>query len=407
MRDTWRPLATTLSMQALVSMAVLTLPVLAPAAAREVGISAGYVGLYVAIIYGAGMVSTLACGDLIRKAGAIRVSQWCLLLCTAGLLVAVLGSWPFLVASALLLGAGYGPVTPASSHVLARTTPARSMSLVFSVKQTGVPLGGALAGAVVPTLVVGAGWRWAMAAVALACGLVAWAAQAIQPALDSDRERTRRIGLGSMAGPLRVVLATPDVRRLALCSFFFSAMQLCLVTYLVTYLTQNLGYTLVQAGLMLSVAQGAGIVGRIGWGAMADRLGAPLRVLALVALGMALGAFATAGFSSNWPAWLIAAACAGFGATAIGWNGVFLAEVARRAPHGRAVEATGGTLSFTYFGVLVTPPLFGMAIEHGLGYSLAYSVLALPALVSGLWLWGSHRAAVQNARMASEPQEIR
>jgi MFS family permease len=190
-----------------------------------------------------------------------------------------------------------------------------------------------------------------------------------------------------------VVSSAPDLRRLALCSFIFSSMQLCLITYLVTYLTSALDYTLVQAGLMLSMAQGAAIVARIGWGALADRSGRPLVVLAVVAAGMAAGALGVALFTPGWPTVVMAAVCAAFGATAIGWNGVFLAEIARRAPAGKAVEATGGALFFTYFGVLVAPPLFGLAVENGLGYPLAYALMALPALGASLWLFTQQRAA--------------
>ncbi|MBE0549905.1 MAG: MFS transporter, partial [Rubrivivax sp.] len=234
MRDTVRPLATTLGVQALVSMAVLTVPVIAPAAAGEVGVSAAYVGLYIALVYGAGMASSLCCGDLIRKYGALRVSQGCLLMSAAALLLAAGGTLPLLVLSALLMGAGYGPVTPASSHVLARTTPPHAMAMVFSVKQTGVPLGGALAGAAVPPLVLLAGWRVALVSVGLACVLAALAAQGLRRQLDADRDPQRRLGLGSVSGPLAVVMASPELRRLAFFSFLFSSVQLCLVTYLVT-----------------------------------------------------------------------------------------------------------------------------------------------------------------------------
>jgi MFS family permease len=118
--------------------------------------------------------------------------------------------------------------------------------------------------------------------------------------------------------------------------------------------------------------------------------------LALLAIGMAGGAFAAAGFSPAWPTWIIALVCAAFGATAIGWNGVFLAEVARRAPVGKAVEATGGALFFTYFGVLVAPPLFGIAVENGLGYPLAYSFLAVAPLVCGALLWRWQRRSLKS-----------
>lgn len=408
MRSTVLPLATTLAVQALVSMAVLTVPVVAPAASSYVGISAGYIGVFIALVYGAAMVSSLACGDLVRRLGAIRVSQACLVLAAAGLAVAAGGTLPLLVAGALLLGAGYGSVTPASSHVLARTTAPHMMSLVFSLKQTGVPIGGALAGALVPLLVFAAGWQWALVAVAAACVVTALASQSIRASLDSDHDPHRRLCFASVVAPLHVVFSNDDVRRLALCSFLFSSLQLCLVTYLVTYLTTNLSYTLLRAGLMLSVAQGAGILGRIAWGALADRLQKPILVLAIIAAGMALAAIGTALFSTRWPLALVMAICATFGATAIGWNGVFLAEVARRAPRGKAVDATGGALFFTYFGVLVAPPLFGLIVEQGLGYSLAYAWLALPALLSGLWLMSQHRAdEAETSSSRSELQESR
>lgn len=386
MRNTVLPLAATLAVQALVSMAVLTVPVLAPAAAADVGVSAGYVGVFIALVYGGSMASSLASGDLIRKIGAIRVSQICLVLCAAGLALTAVGSAPLLIASALLLGAGYGPVTPASTHILARTTPTHMMSLVFSLKQTGVPIGGALAGVLVPTLVVLGGWRSSALIVGVACVGVAALAESVRRQFDDDTDPTRRIGARSVMSSMRIAVGESAVRRLAACSFFFSSIQLCLVTYLVIYLTGQLGLSLVQAGLMLSVAQGAGIFARVAWGAMADRSGRPALVLGLIACGMAAAALATASFSPEWPRVLIAIVCAAFGATAIGWNGVFLAEVARQAPAGKAVEATGGALFFTYFGVLVGPPLFALTVEHGGSYGLAYGLLALPPLACGMWL---------------------
>ena len=88
--------------------------------------------------------------------------------------------------------------------------------------------------------------------------LTAAAAQAIRAENDADREPKRPISARGPFRALALVAADANVRRLALSSFFFSALQLCLTTYLVTYLTNKLGYTLVEAGLMLAVATTAG-----------------------------------------------------------------------------------------------------------------------------------------------------
>ena len=398
------PLLATLAIQVLAAMAVLAPPVFAPVATRDVGVPPSAIGLFVALSYGASMGSSLLAGDLVKKFGPIRVSQMCLLLCACGLVLAALGSIPSLVASALLLGLGYGAVTPASSHILAKSTPPHMMSLVFSLKQTGVPIGGALAGALVPSLTLWNGWRSAALVVGLGCALTALAAQPVRRVFDGEREPDRSVGMAGVAGPLRMVATSPAARRLAIGSLCFAALQLCLATYLVTYLAHDLGYTLVQAGLMLAVAQGAGIVGRIVWGALADRGGRPLLVLGGIGCGMAACAGALALLPPATPPLVVILACAAFGATAIGWNGVFLAEVAREAPPGKAGDATGGALFFTYLGILLGPSLFAAMVGAGLGYPAAYAVIAIPAFACGIWLVlrSQARAIIDQALVSTE-----
>ena len=264
------------------------------------------------------------------------------------------------------------------------------MSLVFSLKQTGVPLGGAAAGALVPVLVLWGGWRFAALAVGLACLAVALLTQPLRRELDDDREPARRLASGDLLAVLRTTLRDPMLRRLALCSFCFAGLQLSFVSFLVTYLTTSIAYSLVAAGLMLTVAQVGGTVGRIAFGAIADRTRRPMRVLGVVGAGMALCAVATAFFSPGTPAAWIATVCAVFGATAIGWNGVFLAQVARFAPAGEASAATAGALFFTYAGVVVFPTIFAVLVESGAGYAAAFLACASPAAACALWLLARH-----------------
>lgn len=386
MRSTLFPLAATLAVQVLVSMAVVTVPVLAPAVAAETGVSASYVGIFIAMVYGASMAASLVSGPLVQRFGAIRLSQACLMACAVGLACVATGTPALFVVGAIFLGAGYGPVTPASSHILARSTPPERLSLVFSLKQTGVPLGGALAGVVVPTLVLWGGWRAAALAVAGACLATLALAQPLREVLDADRDPARRIAASSLAKPLHYTLGDSLLRRLAFCSFFFAALQLCLITFLVTHLTLNVGISLVEAGLMLAAAQVGGVVARVGWGLIADRWGRPMRLLGLLAIAMGVAAVATGRFTPQWPLAAVALACAAFGATAIGWNGVYLAQVARLAPPGKAGDATGGSLVFTYAGVLFGPPAFTFLVGGGVSYASAFVVLAVPAVACGLWL---------------------
>ncbi|MBU0589828.1 MAG: MFS transporter [Gammaproteobacteria bacterium] len=365
----------------MVSMALLTLPVMAPVVGSALGVSSAYVGVYVALVYAGAMLASLSAGTAVARFGAIRVSQVGLMLCALGLALCAVNSVPVIALGAVFIGMGYGPVTPASSHLLALSTPAHRMSLVFSLKQTGVPLGGVLAGVVIPGVLLVTGWQSALLLVALLCVLCAVMSQPLRAELDADRNPKSPLMLGSLAQPIRLVLRHRGLTTLAMCSFVFSATQLSLVTYLVTYLYDSLAYGLIAAGFALSVSQVAGMGGRVFWGYVADRfLGARLMLAALGGL-MALCCVATALFDAAMPRALVLTILAVFGASAIGWNGVYLAEVARQAPKGQASLATGGTLAVTFLGVVLGPPVFGALSGLFGSYRAGYAALAVPALL--------------------------
>ena len=389
----WWSLTVTTAIQAMVSMALLTLPAMAPAVARALAVPSTLVGAYVALCYFAAMLSSLVGGTLVRRLGAIRVSQLGLGLCAVGLALCALPWLPAVALGALCIGAGYGPITPASSHLLALTTPAHRMSLVFSIKQTGVPAGGMLAGALVPGLSLWLGWQGTLLAVAGVCALCAALAQPLRAALDADRQPAQPLALQALFKPIGMVLGHPSLRALAACSFLFSAVQVSTTAYMVTYLNESLGMTLLAAGAALSVSQLAGVVGRIAWGAVADRGLGPRNTLMLLAALMMAGSVLTALLQPQWPTLLIWAIVALLGASAIGWNGVYLATVARQAPPGQAGVATGGTLLFTFMGVVCGSPAFGALAGASGSYRIAFAALALPAaLALGLLVWRAAQA---------------
>jgi sugar phosphate permease len=175
-------------------------------------------------------------------------------------------------------------------------------------------------------------------------------------------------------------------------SVFFAVMQLCLISFIVTYLTEDIGMTLVQAGFMLSIAQAAGIFGRIVWGALADSLVKPRIMLGFLGIAMSLLAVLTTFFTDAWHSLWIMIVCALFGAVAIGWNGVYLAEVACLAKPEYAGEATGGALFFTFFGVLFGLPILSMVFDLTDSYSAGFILVAVFTAACGVFLLCSDKA---------------
>ena len=183
-------LAATLAIQVYTSFAATATAVLAPELARDFGVQASYVGLFVGIVYAGAMAASLACGSFIERYGSIRVSQVCVVFCALGVAAMVLApasAMSLLALAAVVIGIGYGPITPASSQLLQRTAPPSRMALTFSIKQTGVPAGAALSGALLPALALASGWRVAFALVALVGIVVVAASQPVRSGLDADR----------------------------------------------------------------------------------------------------------------------------------------------------------------------------------------------------------------------------
>ena len=385
------PLGAMFVMQTLMAMAGLTAPVFAVPLAADLGISAGFVGLYMSVVFVVAMFSGVLGGGVVVRLGAIRVSQICLVCAGIALALMTSGAVLAVLLAAMLIGFSYGPPTPASSHILARTTPPRFMPIVFSLKQTGVPAGGALAGALVPPMVLAWGWRGAAWAVAGACFAAAIGLQFLRARFDADRERDRRIGR-DLAGPLKLVLRDPDMRRLAFLAGSFSAVQMSMVAYLVTFLVQELRLDLVAAGTVLAAAQLAGVGGRILWGMVSGTLMSARWLLFMLGIVMAVASVMLASFGAGTPLWLLYAVAVLFGCSAIGWNGVMLAELARISPPGMAGVVTGGSIFITFGGVVISPALFSGLLAMGLGYGAGFIMLAALSVIGAILGW-RHRAA--------------
>jgi predicted MFS family arabinose efflux permease len=241
-----------------------------------------------------------------------------------------------------------------------------------------------MAGAIVPSLMLAINWQWSMVMVALACVISALLAQPLRKESDDLRQANLSFQMGTLTQPIRMVLGHRALATMAACSFMFSMIQMSLTTYLVTYLHDDLSYGLVSAGLLLSVTQMGGIGGRIVWGVVADKWLGAQKALALLATLMACSSLATALLLPQLPIWGVWLVLIVFGASAIGWNGVYLSEVARQAPEGKASVATGGTLTFTFLGVVIGPPIFG-ALSTAFG-SYRAGFLAL-VVTSSLCAW--------------------
>ncbi|MEP7275831.1 MAG: MFS transporter, partial [Betaproteobacteria bacterium] len=108
-----------------------------------------------------------------------------------------------------------------------------------------------------------------------------------------------------------------------------------------------------------------------------------LGTLGIVAGGCSL-AMATA--QTGWPVAALLGLAGVFGGTAIGWNGVQLAEVARHSPAGAAGAVTGASGFITFSGVVAGPLLFALLAVITGSYRAGFVAFGLMSGLGGLTL---------------------
>jgi MFS family permease len=206
---------------------------------------------------------------------------------------------------------------------------------------------------------------------------------------------------GLSVGGFRSLAQSPPLVRLAWASFCFAAIQLCLLAFLVVLLVEELGFDLISAGAILAAVQVVGALGRILWGIVADRLRNGLAVLLGLALLMALSSAAVVGLSPAGPKFLIIAVFQVLGISAVGWNGVFLSEIARLSPPRAIGLTTGAAMFVTFMGVVAGPPVFSALQSLLRSYAWSYALLVVLALIAAVLIRAAQKAARGSRRAPS------
>lgn len=384
--DAWGgPVAAVILLQTAAAFVLHSLPTTAPALIALHGWSDSTIGYLMALAMASSIVFMLASGDTIRRYGPIRSVQACLLVTTAGLILLPL---PVLIApivTAILIGAGYGPATPAASEVLQRFSPPRNRAFIFSLKQAAVPFSGVVAGLVLPWLVTRHGWTGVLlvtAAVPLAAVLIA---QAFRNQVDHGRVRDAAYashgGRVRLLGPILTLRSGPGMPVLACVGGCLAVTQGVFNAFLIAYLAGDLGLTFSTAGIVFAAMQAGGFVGRLIFGWVADRLGSGVPVVRIAAGGSIGSALVLAFAEPGWGAATLIVLGAAMGIVGAGWNGVQLSEIARRSPPSAISETAAGATTFVFAGFVLGPAGFGLVLAQVGNFADVFAGLAVvPAL---------------------------
>jgi len=353
------------------------LPALGPVLRDEFALSVAQVGFVFGALAVGMTVALVPFGALADRLGERLVLAGGLTATAVSVaLAAVADSFGLLLAGLFLMGVFGASATGASGRAVMGWFSRRERGLALGVRQTAIPLGGALTALTLPALAVASGLEAALLALAaftLAAAVLAAVLMRDPPAPPANRP---------------VVEAPPPMRdariwRLGLGSGLLVMAQAAVIGFVVLYLADDRGLTVTDAALVLAAIQLGAAGSRIWIGVRSDRLErriVPMRHTALA--GAALLAAAAA--LTDAPGWVVLPLLVAGGVAISSWNG--LAFTAAAEMSGRARAGTAMSLQNTLVSVLsaVTAPLFG-ALVDATSYQAAYLVVAA-APVAGWWV---------------------
>ncbi len=373
-RYRWVVLAAGTLAQASFSASSVGLPALAPALKSHYGLTLGQTGVVLGGI-GIGMLFTLLPWGLL----ADRLDErWVIAtgLTGAGAMLAVASTthgFGTVTGVLVAVGALGASVNAASGRAIMAWFPSSELGLALGIRQTAIPIGGALGAAVLPALASAGGTGAAFLFLAGAC-LTGAVVAAVFIRGGSGREPV----LGDVSRPLR----DPRMWLLGAGTGLYLAAQIGITGFVVLFLHEHRHVSKYGAAAVLVAIYVLAVAARISSGRISDRLGSRLRPLRTI--GVALALF-TAGVAAatDAPLALLVPLFVVAGTLSMAWNGLAYAAAAEAAGSAR----TGAALGFqqTLLGVVVAgaPPAIAAVAEHSwrLAFVLAAAGPAVGVLI--------------------------
>ena len=371
----WVVLAAGTLAQASFSASSVGLPALSPTLKSEYGLSLTQTGVVLAAI-GIGMLFTLLPWGLV----ADRVDErWVIatgLTGAAALLIVASGTHGFGTVTGALVGVGAlgASVNAASGRAIMAWFPSTELGLALGIRQTAIPIGGAVGAAVLPVLGSAGGARAAFVFLGSAC-----LTGAVVSALLVRGRAGGEAEVGDVSQPLR----DRFMWLLGTGTGLFLLAQIGITGFVVLFLHEHRHLSKEAAGAVLAGIYVLAVTARVGSGMISDRLGSrlgPLRAIgvALALLTACVAAATDAPLALLVPLFLVA------GVLSMSWNGLAYAAAAEAAGSAR----TGAALGFqqTLLGVVVAgaPPVIAAVAAHS--WRLAFFLAAAGPAVGFLIL---------------------
>lgn len=343
-------------------------------------------GLLVSAVNIGPIFSMLFFGNLMDRHGERWIVGVGSVLLGASMLFAYqITNYTYLVVILLFAGVWYGTAQPGGSKAIVKWFPPQRRGLAMGIRQTGIPIGGALASSTLPFFF----YKYGLPSVILVQAIVAISGGLLFILFyREERSTIQKAETFSFLAKLKKIQGNYSLYPIFLIGITMISLQMVLVAHLMSYLTNEVHINLHHAGTLLSVVLLGGMIGRILLAWASDHVCKGNRVVPLqitIAITVLL-LLCMSYVMSYMTFWLLVILCFFLGFFAIGWFSLFIIVVSEKSDPQFIGLTVSFSLTLNQFAIVLSPALFGILVDYLHSYTAPFSILTLLIALSGIWL---------------------
>ncbi|HFK1455778.1 TPA: MFS transporter [Bacillus cereus] len=350
-------------------------------------------GLLVSVVNVGPLFCMLFVGRLLDQYNEkILISISSFLLGSSLLLTNIVSGFNGLLFVLLLIGMFYSVSQPGGSKVILKWFPKENRGLAMGIRQAGIPIGGALAGVLIPFLTVQYNMTYAINSIACICiiGGVLFFVFYKEPYVEEEG-RKGHIKI-SFWMELKVVICKKELYPIYITGICMISLQMVLVGHFMKFLAGEQSITSIVAGTVFSVMFFSGMIGRIALAATSDvfykgNRRIPLFIAVCASIGLILLLVMNIHTITSGVLYSISALLGFF---SIGWFSLFIAEVAELASEESVGITVSVALTLNQIAIIVAPVLFGYIVDEK-GYMYAWLCIVLLLSISAVSLYSKNK----------------
>ncbi|EOP12356.1 MULTISPECIES: MFS transporter [unclassified Bacillus (in: firmicutes)] len=292
----------------------------------------------------------------------------------------------------LLIGMFYSVSQPGGSKVILKWFPKENRGLAMEIRQAGIPIGGALAGALIPFLTIQYNVAYAINSIACICiigGLLFFVFYK-EPYVQAEA-RKEHIKI-SFWTELKVVICKKELYPIYITGIGMISLQMVLVGHFMKFLVREQSITSIIAGTVFSVMFFSGMIGRIVLAAISDAFykgnrRMPLLIAVCASIGLILLLVMSIHTVTSGVLYGVSALLGFF---SIGWFSLFIVEVAELANEESVGITVSLALTLNQIAIIVAPVLFGYIVDKK-GYTYAWLCIVVLLSISAMSLYSKSK----------------